>query len=455
MTANVALGMPAAAILVCLLREALRSLLALLLGFRVFEIRWGAGRRCVRRPVGPVDLAWAPIPLAGATVARSGRAHRHRVARVALAIAPTAAQLIWLGGRLITGTRPGAAPLFEGPAPLACLDAASCLMLVLHATFALELPGGVRTDVRLLLDALLGPADSERAARASYYARLARHRLERSDVTGARGAIALGSRQLGPEPLLVDADRLLRRSALASVVDQFECADALQRAIEQAEPRRRIERAGWSRGERLRQGFFSGLPVALALLALAGVQADRLVRSIEAGMLVVGERMVERGDPEACTAMTARWQRWSDRIDPWLPPSPDLSSDRQLALARLALCRGDLEAAERHEGAALLAANDALVRDGARGIGDPERWLAAELRVTRLLRLGAEREARSRAHRNALRSLTRVDQRLARLRTQLALLENEARVNAEEALDREALAVEQARSGILAQLAAR
>ena len=452
--ANLGLGLPLAAVFVTVGREIVRTGLALALGFRVFEIRWGAGRLLFERPVGPLDLSIGRLPLGGATVARSGLPRRHRAGRVTLALGPCLAQLAWLAGRLATGTPPGAAPLFEGPAPLAVLDLASCLLLVVHATFALELPGGVRTDVRLCLDAVLGHADTDRAARANYYARLARHRLERADVDGARAAIARAMTQLGPEPLLVEAEALLDRGPLDSVVDQGERADALREAILAAEPRRRDERAAWGRAERLRQTAFSGLPVAIALAALAFVQADRLARSLERGMIVVGDRAVAAGDVRACDEMAARWARWAGRVDPWLPPSSAERSERHEALAALDLCRGERARARRHQGEALLAAGAAADRSKQLLVDDPDAWLAAELQVSRLLRVSAERESRDRAHRDALRTISRAERRLARLAHQLVRFEAEDRERAEARLGDERAAIESTRERILAQLAA-
>lgn len=452
--ANLLVGVPLAAFGVCLLRESVRSALALALGFRVFEIRLGVGQPRAHFQLGPLDFACAPIALAGATIAHSARAPRHRIDRMALAVTPIGLQLVWIGTRLLSGSPPGGEPLYEGPAPLACLEIANALTLVLHLTCAVELPGGLRTDIRLFLDALVGPAGSERAARASYYARLSRHHLERSDVADARRAVRQGIRQLGPEPLLVEAERLLRRSALDSVIDQLACADALRRAIKQSEPRRRRERASWSRRERLRQSLYSLLPIALAISTLAVIQADRLVHSLEHGLIRVSERIGESGDPRACEAMDTRWHQWSTRIDPLRPPQPGLRSDRQLSRASLALCRGDRESAERHEASALLAANEAVKQMERRRNVEPADRLGAELQVTRLMRRLAEREGQAESHRDALRTLARAERRLIVLRGQLGALEPDAREAASYAIRAEAEAIEQARERLRGRLAA-
>lgn len=450
---NGVVGLGLAAGLVVCARELVRAALAPLLGFRVFALRFGVGRRRFERAVGPIDLALSLWPVAGATVARSGSPRRHRLGRAILAVAPSAAQLAWLLGRLGAGVPPGAAPLFEGPAPLACLDLANALLLVVHATLALELPGGARTDVRLLLDAALGRADSDRAARADHYARLARHRLERARVDEARAALAQGLRQLGPQPLLVTCERHLDAADLDSVVDQGACADALRREIEAADPRRRVERAGWSFPERVRQGLASVVPVGLALLALAFVQADRWARHLETGMLAIGERAVAAGDVAGCTRMMGTWQEWSARIDPWLPPSDAARSERHRGLAALERCRGERDSAAAHQGEALLAARAATTSPAADEIAAPTDWLSGELRVTRLLRETAQLASEQARHRDALRTLRQAEQRLGGAEQRLPLFESgPARGEARTRVDEERAAIVLARSEVLERM---
>lgn len=447
---NGVVGLGLAAGLVVCAREIVRTALALPLGFRVFELRFGAGRRRFERALGPIDLVVSPWPVAGATVARSGAPRRHRLGRAILAVAPSAAQLAWLLGRLGVGVPPGAAPLFEGPAPLACLDLANALLLVAHATLALELPGGARTDVRLLLDAALGRADSDRAARADHYARLARHRLERARVDEARAALAQGLRQLGPQPLLVACDRHLAAADLDSVVDQGACADALREEIEAADPRRRIERAGWSFAERVRQGLASAVPVGLALLALAFVQADRWARHLETGMLAIGDRAIAAGDVAGCTRMIGTWEDWSARVDPWLPPGDAARSERHRGLAGLERCRGERDSAAAHQGEALLAARAATTPRTPAEIADPVDWLTGELRVTSLLRETARLASEQARHRDALRTLRQAEQRLGRAEQRLPLVAGtRARGEARTRVDEERSAIGLARGEVL------
>ena len=454
--ANLGLGLPLAAGLLILAREVVRGLIGLAFGFRVFEIQLGAGRKRAEFQLGSVDVALADLPIAGTTIARSGAPKRHRLARLALATAPLLAQVGWLLARLVMGTPPGSAPLFDGPALLACLDLANCLLLVLHSTAPVELPGGVRTDIRLLLDAALGRADSNRAARSNYYTRLARHRLERADVEGARAAVSHGLTQLGPEALLVTSQTELDATELSSVIDQGECADRLSVAIESSEPRRQIERARWTLMERLRQGFFSAAPLTIALVCLGLVQADRLARSIETGMLGLSDRAALAGDADACAAMENRWQIWSREVDPWLPPGEADRSRRHLGLAGLARCRSDLRTAEQHHSEALLAANAAGFSDPSKLFRDPEKWLDNELRMALLLREAAELGSKRSSYREALVTLTRAERRLSSLGGKLGLLgEGEDRHLAGKRLDQERIELEATRSRVLASMAAR
>lgn len=452
---NAVVGLPLAALVLVIARETIRAAVAPALGFRVFALRWGAGPACFERAVGPVDLVLAPWPLAGATVARSGAPQRHRLGRILLALAPPLAQTLWLVGRMATGTPPGAAPLFRGPAPLACLDLANVLLLVGHATLAVELRGGVRTDVRLLLDALLGRADSDRGARANYYARLARHRLERADVAGARAATEQGLRQLGPESLLLACERRLEAVDLDSVVDQSACADALRREIEAAEPRRHRERAAWTLAERARQGAASALPLVAALLALAFVQADRFARHLETGMHAMGREAIDANDAEDCTRMIQAWSEWAARVDPWLPPPADARSERHLGLARLERCRGALDRAAEHHGEALLAAHAAATSTDPQRLTDPASWLADELRVTTLLRETARLASEQARHRDALRTLHQAEARLSRAERRLALFGSGGPARrARDQVSRERAAIDEARASTLARMRA-
>lgn len=453
--ANACLGLPLAAFTLVCARETVRSLVALALGFRVFEIQLGAGRWRATRAVGPLDLTLAPWPIAGATAARAGSPRRHRLARVLLAISPSLAQSTWLLVRLATGNPPGATPLVDGPAPLACVDLANALLLLAHLSLAIEFGPGVRSDVRLLLDALVTRPETGRLARANYYARLARQRLDRADPEGARDALERGRRQLGPAPVLEVCERELTAHDLDSIVGCSDCAQRIRLAIEDHEPRRRDERAAWSPGERLRQRACSAIPLIVAIAALGVVQAEAALRRAERGLHALGQTAASSDDAEQCQRLTDTWSAWTARVDPWLPPSDSLRSERHRSLAILADCRGDGRRLRTHQGEALLAAQSATRQDVASTDTDPDQWWADTLRVATLLRETAEVAGREARHRDALRTLHQAERRLGTAETRLALLtEGPARHRAETALAEERSAIQAARERILATLGA-
>ena len=70
---NVIVGIPLAIVLLGVCREGLRVVFALAFGFRVFELKWGAGRRVWAKPIGPVEFVLGTLPLTGSIIAESGR----------------------------------------------------------------------------------------------------------------------------------------------------------------------------------------------------------------------------------------------------------------------------------------------------------------------------------------------------------------------------------------------
>lgn len=416
--ANVLVGLPLALATLVVLRETLRGLVAVCLGLRVFELQWGAGRRRFARPIGTLDLALAPWPVAGAVLARSGSPRHHRFARIALAIAPALAQIAWIAMRSALDvpfpTRPP--PRWD---PLALLDLANAALLVLHGMIPVELSRGVRSDVRLLLDALTEEADVGRRARGSYYARLVRHHVERGRVDAAREALARGLVQLGPEPTLLACREQLEGRALDSVVDQGACADALESLIRDAEPTRARERATWSLGRRLRQAVLAVVPAGAVLATLGLVQADRIGLDVETRLRQASLRAAREGDDDRCRALLDRWAGWTRLFEvDALPPSAQ--RERHVAIARLSVCKGDPSTAAAHRGEALLAASRAARESEALFAVDLRRWVAQEVRVVDLLGEVADEERARRSHRAALATLHRAEQRLERVRRRLA-----------------------------------
>jgi len=452
---NVVVGMPLALAALVVAREGVRSGVAVACGFRVFEIHCGAGRRVAERPLGPVDLVLRWMPLGGASIARSGVARRYRLARAAIALAPAVLQLAWLASRMASDAR-----LFEslaqGPATLAVLDLANRFLLALHLLVPVQLSKGIRTDIRLLIDGLLGPAGSNRSARASFYARLARHRIERADVAGAEAALERGLVQLGPEPMLVACDRRLHETDLSSVIDQGDCADAWQRLIDAAESDRDDEYRTWSFPMRVQRAGLMAVPILVVAILLGLSHADRFANGFESRWLRESEGLATEGNALRCASLLERWTTWARRVDRLLPPEASRRSDRHLAFARLERCRGALAAAAGHRAEALLAANAARSELAPVMFSEPARWLENELRLTKLFRHAATVEADRHAHRKALLAITNAERRLETVRRQVGLWpEPAARDRAQETLAAERAELLKMRERVMAGLSAR
>ena len=433
-TINLAIGLPLAAWLVVLARECVRSITASCVGFRVFGLQAGLGTPRLERALGPLDVSLAPWPFAGEALSRTGSPRRHRLARALISVTPLMAQCAWLWGRSLAGAGPALGLLSEPLSPLACLDLANALLLWLHAVLAIEFSDGVRTDVRRLLDVCSDSPDTNRAARADYYARLGLHRLERGNATGARSALDQSLDQLGPRTLLVACRQRLGSAGFESVVDQSACADDLRGLIRAARPRRHRER--WTLRERVGQTALSLTPLLLATTALTVAQADLLAHSLEEGLLVTTDRAVKSADPQACEKAVLHWRHWSNTRDRWLPPTITELSDRHTELSRLARCRGDLEAAAAHTSEAMQAARAVLASPSTDTYRDPESWIQNELRLTTLFRHTAAVEHQRSARQRALATLTLADKRLERLRERLVIIGDAAvRGVAEASLD--------------------
>ncbi len=416
--ANVIVGGPLALVVLVVARETIRALVALALGFRVFEIQWGAGRRLLERPIGPVDFALARIPLGGATIARSGFPRRHRLTRAVIALAPALGQVLWLVLRAFAPADVGEA-ISAGPAGLVMLDATCLGLLGLHLLLPIQMGPRVRSDLALFFEAVLGPPESSRAARASYYARLARMRVERGDALAARSSLERGLVQLGREPMLVASEARFDESELTSVVDQGECADALQVIIEDAESSAEASSSNSSFAARTLRAAIMAMPLVSLSLVLVGSQASRLALAAEARWQAGALEVAGAEEAEDCGGYVARWTRWARRSDRFFPPEASTRSDRHLAFAALERCRGDLAAASQHQGEALLAANAARADLAPEMFSQPERWLANELRMTELFRHAAAVEAERRAFREALIAVTNAERRLETIRRQV------------------------------------
>ncbi|MCP4904716.1 MAG: hypothetical protein GY910_07020 [bacterium] len=451
---NVVVGTPLALAVLIFAREGARAVVALVFGFRVFEFRWGTGPRLFGGPLGPIDIAFGPIPLAGRTITGSGIPRRHRLARMATALAPALLQLCWFLYRSINGSDL-LGSLSRGPSIPGTLDAANGLLLGLHLLLPIQLSPGFRTDIRLFFDHLLDQPGSNRAARASYYARLACHRLECADTAGTRQSLELGLVQLGPEPMLIACQRSLREFDLSSVIDQGDCAGGLKTVIEGMESERDLDPAIWSFSERARRVTIMAAPLIVFSISLADSHAESIANHIESAWRHESIEIAASGDRRHCDALLERGGRWAHRVDRFFFPDSSKRSDRHFTFARLERCRGDLAAAAQHRGEALLAANAARTELAPVMFSEPHRWFENELRLTHLFRDAAAVETERQEFRQALTALTNAEKRLEGMHQKIELWpEAEARGQAEETLASERAELLSIRDRVMANLPA-
>jgi hypothetical protein len=401
---NVIVGIPLAIVLIGVCREGLRALFALAFGFRVFQLKWGAGRRVWAKPIGPVEIVLGTQPLAGSIIAESGSPKRHRLARLSQASGPLLVQLVGIFWGNLSGPM-----IFEALrsefAPIALLQLANILLIGLHGLIPFETKTGFRSDIRSILDAGFGRGERNRHARASYYARYATHWLERADVDEAKAVLERGLTQLGRDSLLKACQRQILAEDLSSVIDQSRCADFLRSLIEDAEPRRQKDRESWSVRERLRQTAITSLSLMLAAIGVFALESERLSRLVHHRLIVTGEAVATGGIESACSSQLTKWSRWSPALDLVLPDDPELERDRQDQLAGLERCRGQTETATAHQRRAILAAQHAQTQHASRIDSDPSEWLVNEIRLAIVLRHAAELDSEQRRFRLALAGL--------------------------------------------------
>jgi hypothetical protein len=472
LASNVMVGVPLAVAGVVGLREVARALIATMLGFRVFEIKWGVGRRLRSRTIGPVDLVVGALPLSVSIVAESGSARHHLRDRLVQAAGPLALQVgvaLWLDGRV----PPLPSALREGVAPAACLHVANAILVFVHALLPLATSSGDRTDVRWVLDEVFGAVDEGRHARGRYYARLARHALERGDSARARAVIEHGLTQLGRDPLLVGCAERLAAQPLASVVDQSACSDRLRALIEEDTPngpeRRSAPSSPWIR---LRRGAIALLPLTLVGIGGLAAHPEHVARFVHGRLVASSAAVAAAGVARECEAELVRWGRWMDALDAVLASDAATLRDRHAQLARLEHCRGDLDAALAHQLRANAAAEAAAeahrdaravdgVAEGRRGLAavDPAAWLADELDLAALLRQTAEIERERRRYRQALAALgtaaARIDdvqRRLEPRATGVASSSDRATVDGESEVEGESARIASARAEVLARM---
>ncbi|MBW2725708.1 MAG: hypothetical protein JRE71_15105 [Deltaproteobacteria bacterium] len=453
---NVIVGVPLAVFVLGLGREGLRALIALAFGFRVFQLKWGAGRRVWAKPVGPVELVLAALPFVGSIIAESGSPKRHALARISQAGGPLLIQLVisfWgiFYAPMILET------LRSGPATAATFHLANMLLILLHGLIPLETKSGFRTDARSILDAGFDRGEISRHARASYYARYACHWLERAEVEEAKTVLGRGITQLGREPLLVACEAQLQTEDLSSVVDQSQCADALRILIGEDVPRRAKDRATWSVQERIRQSAITSLPLLLAALGVFALESERLSRFAHDHLIMTGAAIAIDGIQSSCKTQLTRWRRWSPALDLVLRDDPEIERDRHDQLAQLERCRGQLEAAVAHQAVAVSAAQQVLMRQTRLTELEPGLWLSNEIRLATVLRHAAELENERSRYRLALAGLGKAAQGLDRARDHVTTLHSdrpEFQTQAGELLDSESARLERTRLQVLTRMGA-
>jgi hypothetical protein len=457
---NVIVGIPLAIVLVGLCREGLRVLFALAFGFRIFQLKWGVGRRVWAKPIGPVEFVLGSLPLVGSIIAESGSPKRHRLARLSQASGPLVVQLIGVfwgnpSGPLISEA------LQSGFAPIAVLQLANILLVGLHGLIPFETQTGFRSDIRSILDIGFGGGggggEPNRHARASYYARYATHWLERAEVDQAKAVLERGLTQLGPDPLLKACQGQILDEDLSSVVDQSRCADVLRVLINDAEPQRQSDRQSWSLPERFRQAAITSLPLMLAAVGVFVLESERISRLVHDRLIIAGEAVAAEGIESACSSQLAKWSRWSPALDLALPDDPEIERDRHDQLAGLERCRGRREAAAAHQTRAISAAQRALTQHAGRIGSDPGGWLANEIRLAIVLRHAAGLDSERRRFRLALAGLGNAAKGLdvaeAQVATQ-AWRDPEFRTRAGELLEIEKDQLELARRQVLVRMGA-
>jgi hypothetical protein len=449
---NLLVGIPFAIVFVVSCREFVRIVLAITYGFRVFELKWGVGRPIWAKSLGPVDVVFRRIPLGASIVAESGSPRNHRIARLAQSGGPVLVQIaffFWAGGTRLTLS----SEVVSGFAPLAVLHLSNIFLVGLHSLIPFETQSGFRTDIRSILDIGFGRAEANRHARASYYARYARHWLERADAERAQAILEQGLTQLGRDSLLVACEARMLAEDLRSVVDQGACADALRVLIEDAEHQRRKDRANESTSERFRHAMLSTLPMSFAALGLIALESEQLSRFVHQHLILASDVAASSRIPTGCTKQLGLWTRWMPALDLLLPDDPGLQSDRYEQLARLEQCRGQLDAAIAYQTRAIAAAEQVPAQSIQSSDSDPDSWGVNDGRLAILLRHAAELESDRSQHRLALVALGRAETELGlaqnRLRTQT---HSDRRTRTDELLEDEKLRLQSARSQILARM---
>ncbi len=413
---HIVIALPIALILSVVLRELLRAALALSTGFRVFELRFGVGESLFSNPIGPIDFSLGTLPLGGATLAASGDARRYRIRRVALAIAPLLAQFAWL----IWTVGPGSAALPQiqtGFAPVTVFAIAQSILFALHLFLPIQWGMDEQTDIRTAIDVVFGTARAHRRTRAAYYARAARHAIERGQIESAQASLQKGLTQLGPEPLLVECQTILATRELTSVIDQGESAEALRILLEWSPPDDGDSKSPIYSFERFGRHGIYALPLLGLVAVYAAVHHDAIAIVLTERWIESGAAIVETASAEACASHRVQAESWPRSLAPGA--TPVMRRDHHHLTAQLLTCEGSIGKAEEASAHSLAAAEEARAMHYVGAIQDPSRWVEDELRLVEILGFRGKLILQRGTFRLALQTLKRADRELALVREQM------------------------------------
>jgi len=319
-----------------LLREGVRIAVALAWRFRIFQLRLGAGPALLHRRLGRCEIEISPLPILSSTLAASGFARRHRLARFCIAASATGAQLVLALTlpRLAAGSSGEAA----GLAPWSVLAVANQALLAFQLLIPIETATGRRTDAWLLLDLLTGGRAADRASRARYYGLRAVRLLELGEEDRAEAVLAKAREQLGPDALLIALfGRLAERRG-----DLDEAARLSADAGGRGHRDRRID--AWLAQERAWANHFTAGTTRLEETQTCLARAERVDPEDPSTLGARAAWLLDRGE------LAAAEQRLDDALErAWDP----------VVRARLHACRARLEIRRNEPSRALLALEEA------------------------------------------------------------------------------------------------
>lgn len=418
--ANLALLGGPACLGILALREGVRIVLALGLGFQVFGVRWGAGPGVLRFRIGAVHQRFGPIPLLAESRLASCHPRHHQLARWLLVLAPLLAQALVVAiGLQREAFVPSA--LESGFAPLVMLQIANLALLLMHVFIPFETPSGLCTDLRLMSDLALAGPEEARAGRASAHALRIERMLETGDLDRAFGALATAMTQLGREPMLVQIeDRLARVThALDPVAAGRE--EAISDPFEHPWSHWDRSTASHSLMRRLARGTLGWTPATIAVAIIGAFLYDDLLSSTHTRWAVQARSIAETGDTDACREHMILFERRLARTARLVAFPRELQIRQLRERAGLHACQGDLARAILDQSLAVQIA-DTLREGNDTNPGhenprdsdpaDSALRIEAELNFSAQLRQLAVWHAERGAYRQALQAAGRADREL-------------------------------------------